>query len=340
MKIIPQAALYLDTAGMSQYQVIEKAARTCYKSEDKITEDSAAKIVARLVKSGHLAMIEFGYVYMKITNIDFLEFFQDNRPHFIHMAGEYAVGNFRAFYDWFTAILNGRYGTDFSFYLDEMLDLIWALSKKYPEIYKDLYDKLHAKFEPDYKFHGVISDPDDIRHPFMFFSREEFIKDFKEDNSMPFACLSHLIPHVVMFTTNRGVTHELVRHREEETYAMESTRYCKYDIEKFGGQLTIIEPMQEIRDNPEAYERWLKDTKADEESYMWFVKHGISAQAARGRLPQDIKADIWNCCFEEQWQHKMDLRYHEITGPAHPQFKELMALALPDLNKFSEGRIK
>lgn len=337
MKIIPQAAFYLDQTGLTQYQIIEKAGRTCYKSEDKITPDSAAKIVARLVKSGHLAAIEFGHIYMKITDIDFLEFFHAAKPHFIHMVNEYVVGNFRAFYDWYTDWLNGVYDIN-ERYFDSFMDLIWCLSLKYPEVYGELYKKLHERYEPDYD-DSDEDDPDEVETPFKFFTREDFIEDYKEHGYRD-ARLSHLLPHIVMFTTNRGITHELVRHRNEESYMMESTRYCKYDIEKFGGELTIIEPMQEIRDNPEAYEKWLRDTKADEESYMWFVKHGISAQAARGRLPHDIKADIWNCCFEEQWQHKMDLRYHEITGPAHPQFKELMELALPDLVKFSEGRIK
>lgn len=338
MKIISQAATYLDQTGLTQSQIIEWAARTCYKSEDKITPDSAAKIVRRLVKSGHHAAIEFGHVYMKITDNDFMVFFHSTKPHFIHMVGNYVVGNFRAFYDWYTRWLEGKFLVP-DMHFDAFMDLIWCLSLKYPEVYDDLYQKLHEKYEPDYD-DSDADNPDEVTSPFQFLTREDFIKDFKFNPLWPEASLTHLIPHVVMFTTNRGITHELVRHRDGESYMMESTRYCKYDIEKFGGELTIIEPMQEIRDNPEAYAKWLADTTADEESYMWFVKHGISAQAARGRLPHDIKADIWNCCFEEQWQHKMNLRYHEITGPAHPQFKELMELVRPDLIKFSEGRIK
>lgn len=337
MKIIPQAAYYLDTTGMSQYQIIEKAGRTCYKSEDKITEESAAKFVAALVKSGHDAMIEFGYLYMKITDIDFLEFFKATKPHFIHMSGEYAVGNFRAYYDWFAKWLHGEFMFDQD-YFDGFMDLIWCLAQKYPEVYGDLYNKLHEKYEPEYD-DSETNNPDDVKSPFMFFTREELIQDYKSHGYFDMY-LSDIIPHIVMFTTNRGITHELVRHREEETYAMESTRYCKYDVEKFGGELTIIEPMKEIRDDPEAYDRWLKDTKADEESYMWFVKHGISAQAARGRLPHDIKADIWNACFESQWQHKLNLRMHGTTGAPHPQFKELLELVYPDLVKYSDGRLK
>ena len=245
MKIIKQAAYLLDTTGMTQYQVIERAGRTCYKSENKITEDSAAKFVASLVKSGHDAMIEFGYLYMKITDIDFLEFFQATRPHFIHMVGNYAVGNFRAFYDWYKEWLDGKWMIDADYY-DGFMDLIWSLAQKYPEVYKDLYGKLHEKFEPD-----VIDiermNADDVKYPFKFFTKEELIADYRASGNFD-RYLIDIIPHIVMFTTNRGVTHELVRHRNDETFAMESTRYCKYDVEKFGGELTIIEPMAEIRE--------------------------------------------------------------------------------------------
>ena len=112
MKIIKQEAHLLDTAGMTEYQVIEKVGRTCYKSEDKITDESAAKFVTSLVNSWHHAMIEFGYIYMKITDIDFLEFFQATRPHFIHMVGEYAVGNFRGFYNGYKEWLDGAWMID------------------------------------------------------------------------------------------------------------------------------------------------------------------------------------------------------------------------------------
>lgn len=52
------------------YKQIEAAGRTCYKSEDKITKDSASKFVERMVKSGHGAMLEHGTVYLKVTYKD------------------------------------------------------------------------------------------------------------------------------------------------------------------------------------------------------------------------------------------------------------------------------
>lgn len=49
------------------YKQIEKAARLSYKSEDRITKDSAKKMVDTLVNNGHLACLEHGTIYLKIT---------------------------------------------------------------------------------------------------------------------------------------------------------------------------------------------------------------------------------------------------------------------------------
>lgn len=337
MKIIKQSAHLLNTTGMTQYQVIERVGRTCYKSEDKVTDDSARKFVASLATSGHHAMIEFGFIYLKLTEIDFHEWFVMNKPDFIRNIDNYVVGNMRAFYDWYKGLLDGKwfFGPDAD--QEGFLDLLQILSMAYPDVYKDLYNKIHEKF--DYTFDDSdCPTPDEVCYPFKLMSAEEFYADYKQPRYIP-DLLKYITPHIVMFTTNRGVTHEMVRHRPC-SYAMESTRYCNYSKGKFGEELTIIEPMKEIRDNPEAYERWMKDTKADEESYMWFVNHGISAQTARGRLPHDIKADLWVCAFEDEWQHIINLRMHGTTGAPHPQIKELMELAYPQLVEASDGRLK
>lgn len=58
MKVIKPYHEHMSKQGLTPYQFIEKIGRTCYKSEDKITEDSAVKFVQGLVKRKHLAMIE------------------------------------------------------------------------------------------------------------------------------------------------------------------------------------------------------------------------------------------------------------------------------------------
>lgn len=336
MKIISQAALYLDTTGMTPYQVIERVGRTCYKSEDKITDESAKKFVAGLVKSGHHAMIEFGYIYMKITDIDFLEFFDAIKPDFIHKEGEYVVGNFRAFYDLYKAWLDGEWMISMD-YFDGFMDLIWALSVKYPEVFKDLYDKIHEKFEPDYDDTAVMNDPDAITKPFKLFNtQEDFIDDYvTQDNFQRY--LVNLIPHIVMFTTGRAISHELVRHRPC-SFAQESTRYCNYTKGKFGGEISVIEPLFEP--DSDKYKIYMDSCMRAEADYFNLINLGATAQEARDILPTDLKTDIWVGAFENEWQHIINLRYHGTTGAPHPKMKNLMAIAYPQLVEASNGRIK
>lgn len=334
MKIIKQEAHLLDTTNMTQYQVIERVGRTCYKSEDKITDDSARKFVASLVKSGHHAMIEFGFIYLKLTEIDFAEWFVMNKPDFIRNIDNYVVGNMRAFYDWYKGLLDGEwfFGPDAD---HGFIDLLQTLSMAYPDVYKDLYDKIHEKFEPTYD-DSDCPEPDEVNDPFKLMTPEEFYADYKQSGCIP-DLLKYITPHIVMFTTNRGVSHEMVRHRPC-SYAMESTRYCNYAKGKFGSELTVIEP--HLRYGSQEYAVWRLITGASELAYMQLIGLGASPQEARGVLPHDIKADLWVCTFEDEWQHIINLRMHGTTGAPHPQIKELMELAYPQLVEASDGRLK
>lgn len=68
------------------YKIIEQAGRVCYKSEDKITEDSAKKFVERMVKSGHGAMLEHGTVYLFLT-------MSSRQQYFKYCSNPYSVAN-------------------------------------------------------------------------------------------------------------------------------------------------------------------------------------------------------------------------------------------------------
>ncbi len=343
MKIIKQSAQLLDTTNMTQYQVIERVGRTCYKSEDKITDDSARKFVASLVKSGHHAMIEFGFIYLKLTEIDFHEWFVMNKPDFIRNIDNYVVGNMRAFYDWYKGLLDGKwfFGPDAD--QEGFLDLLQILSMAYPDVYKDLYDKIHEKFEPAFD-DSEDGDwrPDEVCYPFKLMSAEEFYADYKQSGCIP-DLLKYITPHIMLFTTDRGVTHELARHRPC-SFAMESTRYCNYGKDKFGGELTVIAPcFADTGDTGSIRARnliWELGMEEAEKNYLRLLQFGATPEQARDVLPHAIKADIWMCAFEDEWQHILDLRYHEKTGVAHPKMKELMSIAYPQLVEASEGRLK
>ena len=327
MKIMKQNAELLDTTGMTQYQIIERVGRTCYKSEDKIAEGSAERFVKTLYKSKHHAMLEFGFIYVEIVSIDLHEFIMQSIPNtsYLHLADNFISGSFRAWYDYIqyliqmTEMIPGVYED----YAPEILDLVEAFSVKYPEIFKDIYEKFRIVMDDeDYDYDAEECDPDEIKYPFRIREREDFIQAMKS-HDYPNIMYSAVIPHIVKFTTNRGIANELVRHRLC-SFAQESTRYCNYANDKFGNEITLIEPM--LEPNSEVYQAWVAAMNASEAIYNALIKNDVKAQIARGVLPLDLKTDIWIACTEDEWQHILDLRLHGTTGSPHPQIKELMDL--------------
>lgn len=341
MKSINQEAVLLDQTGLTPYQVIERVGRTCYQSLDKITDDSAKPFVERLFKAGHHAALEFGYVYIKITNIDLLEFLNKTASisNYIRLCGNALVGSLRAFYDWFKhmyelSVDGTPMGADlYDLILENrvnVIELTDAFSRLYPGIFFGCNSDFWDEFADDDMSVSAL-DPFQMDDPFIFITREGFIKYINESGYTREAKM-WLIPHTVMFTTSRGITHELCRHRPG-AHMMESTRYCKYDE-----GITVIKPMFEV--GTDAYKIWQNQMHSAETAYRELRKLGESAQASRGVLPNDLKADYWMSFFEDGWQHILNLRYHGKTGAPHPQMKELMGRIYPVLKAVSEGRIQ
>ncbi|MCQ2956575.1 MAG: FAD-dependent thymidylate synthase [Mycoplasmoidaceae bacterium] len=94
----------------------------------------------------------------------------------------------------------------------------------------------------------------------------------------------------VKFVCDRGVTHELVRHRIA-SFAQESTRYCNYANEKFGKQITVIEPYFYKKD-PKRYKVWKKAMEDAEKAYFDLLAQGSTPQEARSVLPNSLKTEI------------------------------------------------
>lgn len=134
------------------------------------------------------------------------------------------------------------------------------------------------------------------------------------------------------FTTDRGVTHELVRHRVF-SFAQESTRYCNYGKDKFGKEITFIEPswyegVDSFTKNE--FDRFLRDT---ESLYLWMLDKGLTPQQARQVLPNATKATIIMTGFRSDWEHVWDLRLRGTTGAPHPDMKQLMEIAYAKYEK-------
>jgi len=128
----------------------------------------------------------------------------------------------------------------------------------------------------------------------------------------------------IKFITNRGISHELVRHRLC-SFAQESTRYVNYKNE-----LTFITPIPYY--NKTFYEAWTKAMQHAEETYINLINNKHSPEIARDVLPHALKTEIIIKANIREWRHILKLR---CSKKAHPQMYGLMRPLLADLtNKY------
>ena len=245
------------------YQHIEKCGRTCYKSEDKITEDSAMKFFKGLVNRKHYAMLEHGTVYFRFP--------LHNDCKFCYEIDRVIKSKYSFFY----------LGEDSNCYVTTNMRV---LLEEVPNEYEALINT-YALEEPD---------------------------------------ANHIRKYTAKFIISRGIANEFVRHRVF-SFAQESTRYCNYMKDKFGGELTFIRPEWLKGDgiDKEAEEVWISSMVWAEKDYLDLVKLGVKPQNARGVLPLDLKTELIMTGTLDQWEDFFDLRMREITGPVHPDAKAI-----------------
>lgn len=142
----------------------------------------------------------------------------------------------------------------------------------------------------------------------------------------------------VEFDVDRGVTHEAVRHRIA-SFAQESTRYCNYSDDKFGNEITLINPqgafwnkIEETELNNKRMAIWNRAAKQSEENYNDLLALGAKPQEARTVLITSTKATIVITANLREWRHIMNLRAVGTTGAPHPQMLEVMRPLLTALH--------
>ena len=133
----------------------------------------------------------------------------------------------------------------------------------------------------------------------------------------------------VRIVCDRGITHELVRHRLS-SFSQESTRYANYSKDKFGKEITVIKPFF-WADGSDLYGTWVKAMEAAESAYLKLIEIGASAQEARSVLPNSLKTEIIVTANLRQWRHIFNLR---CAKASHPQIRQIM---LPMLSVFNEN---
>lgn len=250
------------------YRQIELAGRTCYKSEDKITETSSKNFVERMIHSKHTAMLEHGTVYLK-KEVDW-------------SSDEYVL--FENFFR----------------------------RNKYSEVNvvnKTIYVTTNYR---------VLVENDATIYTVYICAPTEF----------------HKKRYTMRFITDRGVSHELVRHRVF-SFAQESQRYCNYSKDKFNSEIQFLLPSGTAQ-----FAYHLPMTKVYEQAektYLDLVKHGCTPQEARAVLPNSTKTEIVMTGFVDDWIHFFNLRWKGTTGKPHP---DMAILAKKALEEFEKANVK
>jgi thymidylate synthase (FAD) len=125
----------------------------------------------------------------------------------------------------------------------------------------------------------------------------------------------------VRFVTDRGVSHELVRHRLC-SFVQESTRYCNYDLDKYGRELTVIRPSAWDTWSDSQKDWWTGSLEYAELNYLFMMQDDMEAQEARSVLPNSLKTEIVVRANFREWRHIFRLR--AISKDAHPDMRALM----------------
>lgn len=132
----------------------------------------------------------------------------------------------------------------------------------------------------------------------------------------------------VKFICDRGVSHEIVRHRLA-SYCQESTRYCNYSKDDFSGEITVVEPFY-LQPDTLAYNTWKEACEATEAAYFSLLDWGCTPQEARAVLPNSLKTEVVMTANLREWRHFFKLR---CATAAHPQMREVATPLLADMQK-------
>ena len=299
------------------YKQIELAGRTCYRSFDKITEDSAKGFVDRMIKSGHGAMLEHGTIYLKADS-EFINPYihpEDGEEEEYNDLFKYGDNNYSDCHEQRSANGNTIYVTT---NLRVLVENDWLDDLKYicePTEYHE--KRVTVKFICD-RVTG-----------------ESFLRHRAIDEDHP--------------TIEGEVTREM--EKDIDSFARESTRYCNYTKDKFDNQFTIITPPEfyegpsydslsyfgdtddkifrnmccsisagEVEEDFGIFETWMFANLTTQWAYNRLISLGWQAQQARRVIPLDIKSPLVMTGFISDWEHFFELRCDKA---AHPQAREL-----------------
>ncbi len=289
MRVIPASYEILDNLDRESLAVrIELCGRICYKSEDKIDQDSALPFVSKMAEHGHNSVLEMGVVTLQVECADdhpITELFLI-QPRYLQIDRDenrlLVTGSVRAFRELL------KFHPECAI-VDAMCSY---LNKHHPYFFSTLLP------ENGFNNNGSIS----VRK----------VELVEVDQFPPDKMARHRYI-AVKFIVNRAVTHEIVRHRPC-SFLQESQRYCRYSDDKFGSEITFIKPMFFADISPE-YEIWQECMVNSEQMYLQLLKTS-TPQAARTVLPNSCKTELIVYANLVEWQHIIKLRSSKAAEPS------------------------
>lgn len=295
---------------------IERCGRICYKSEDRITQGSAEKFCASLIQRGHTSVLEHANLIFRM-----------NRPVYYWWVRLIQLADSHSYYLRYTRtgtstdnsesfVISGnvRAWRDAIHFFNTKYEITWPIPivkcfQNYGVLFEDLFDERYVA-EYDFIDDGAMQPTSELD-----LNKEEWpIHGTK----------------TICFTCDRGISHELVRHRTA-SFSQESTRYCNYSKGQFGGEITVIKPLFFDESSP-VYRIWKNDCVLSETMYFDLLNEGYSPQEARSVLPNSLKTEVVMTDTYAHWHHFLELR---TPKAAHPQMREIAIPLLKDFQKES-----
>lgn len=295
MKLIePKVELIQQTPGLvGMYKHIEKCARTCYKTEDSITENSYEKLCDKLMKAKHFAMFEHGTVYLKFP-------YSDDGNYYAKILEKYMLNPYSKIADNYAYVTTN---------LRVIIENHWEDDLQYICEPTELHERrITLKFTTNI---GVTREGN--RHRVNSIAEESTrycnYNTDKFDNSIKFT--------LPVWIDEESV--ELHACRNAETESKLYSNIINYGVK------------EELNWSPIDWYLYALSTSAY--AYKNLIRLGWSPQQAREVLPLATKSEVIYTAFASDWKHWFDLRLVGTTGKPHPNMEQVAWLAQQELIK-------
>lgn len=329
---------------MEMLQMIEAAGRTCYKSEDKITDDSAVRFFEMILRRGHLSVLEHSNIAFTAKYKEgssgnlgspFGYRFHSSIAHYVprmlsfiqsHSRGVKCStfsGSLRSWIELYTTANQHLESNEFLWFQSFTLSVVKALRKQYPTIW-NIVDSVIPPIPMEYHEELDVHRMQDVEYEFLTAEKQLELLQSNPDSDLPI--------FVFRVVTDRGISHEIVRHRTLQ-FSQESTRYVNYSNKG-------VQFFQIANPNSETFEEDRRDVdhflRSSEHLYNVLIERGVKPQIARNVLPNSLRTEIvisgrWSnyganpygenhVDLSSGWSHFLRMRQ---SNAAHPYIRYL-----------------